>query len=331
MKKKKNFFEQGYATTIFMTCIILMFVMGIIISVKIAGKYILRVKAQTWTDAITDAASIYSTSRNGFDKGKAYTAFNKIRSYADSEFSYGITFNMWVNSDQIGVDTYYEYPWLAAGSSNSMFDFYSTYPVAHVSAVSQFLYNGNEEIIDYEVAVPSNSNDTLNIITDSTNPDGIKGITIGGVIRKTTLKMLGDQLMSQELGRYNYSGYKDSWCGEVTSQTLFTRDILSLVGNPDCSSYDRSNIGELNIINPDYNWGWGGTNSEGQYAEYQPTIADQKLCSVTVDGNEYIILKLKTNLSAQVLTPDGVKSMNISSLDSATFNVYDIDTNYYDQ
>lgn len=143
MKEKKKFFEQGYATTIFMTCIILMFVMGIIISVKIAGKYILRVKAQTWTDAITDAASIYSTSRNGFDEGKAYAAFNKIRSYADSEFSYGITFNMWVNSDQIGVDTYYEYPWLAAGSSNSMFDFYSTYPVAHVSAVSQFLYNGN--------------------------------------------------------------------------------------------------------------------------------------------------------------------------------------------
>ena len=39
MKDKKNFFEKGYATTVLMIFIICMFVIGIIISTKIAGKY----------------------------------------------------------------------------------------------------------------------------------------------------------------------------------------------------------------------------------------------------------------------------------------------------
>lgn len=330
MKDKKNFFEKGYATTVLMIFIICMFVIGIIISTKIAGKYILRVKAQTWTDAMTDAASAYSSSRNGFDTNKAYEAFNMVRSYADKEFKYGITFNMWMNSDQIGIDTYYEYPWMAAGSANSIFNFYSTYPVAHVNAESHFLYNGNENIIDYAIAVPTDKTKTLNI-TDSSDPNGTKGISVGGIVRKNTLKNLADQLQSQDIGRYNYSGRTKSWCGDVSAQTLYTQDIISLLGSPNRTAYPISDIYNLNTaISVDYTYDYFGYAASSN-SDHLSTIADKQICSIEVDGDEYIIYKLSSSATAlaMVLTPDGLKTMRLSSSGNPIIYVYDINTSFY--
>lgn len=102
----------------------------------------------------------------------------------------------------------------------------------------QFLYNGNENIIDYAIAVPTDRMQTLNI-TGSSSPDSVKGIAMGEIVRKKALKMLSDQLMSRELGRYNYSGYSDSWCGNVSAQTLYTQDIIRLMGSPGRTAYSK--------------------------------------------------------------------------------------------
>lgn len=193
----------------------------------------------------------------------------------------------------------------------------------------QFLYNGNENIIDYAIAVPTDRMQTLNI-TGSSSPDSVKGIAMGGIVRKKALKMLSDQLMSQELGRYNYSGYSDSWCGNVSAQTLYTQDIIRLMGSPGRTAYSKSDIYNINDTSNDYNsFHFGGTSSS-KFAEYASTIADKKICSIEVNRNEYLVYHLSDQLTATVLTPDGLKSMNVMLLDNPTIYVYDMRTSYYE-
>ena len=184
--------------------------------------------------------------------------------------------------------------------------------------------NGNENILTYGVAVPSSTMQQL-AVGSSEDSDAFKGISAGSKVYKDTIRRLGEQLTSQDVGRYNYSGVQDTWCGVASTQTLFTNDIVFLLGASSYTTYDSSNINDVNIFPDEYTWGWSGSASF-QNGIYHPSIADKKLTTLTYKDDEYIVISLNIGArTASVLTVDGEKTLTASSLDDLVFKVYDYD------
>lgn len=324
-KSSKKFFEKGYATTIFMLFLIIMFLMITVVMNKIACKYVLRVKAQTWLDSAVHGASVMGCSRNGFDETKARAAFDEIASIAKDDFKYDIKFDMQIDSDIITGTAVFEYPWMASGSSNSVTGFVSTYPTMTVSSETQYIFNGNEDIINREYAIPSDRTQKVNISYASEDPDALKE-TYGDRITKDTLIKIANQLTSQDIGRYKYTGYDTTWCGNVSAQTLFTQDIMMMLGDPGYFGLNtESMLIYNNTVMADYNqWnklpGGGSTQFEdlSTYNVFSGTLG-----TAVVDGNEYILINPNINTrTSQVLTPDGIKNMTFKDIDNIEWRIY---------
>ncbi|RGZ67462.1 hypothetical protein, partial [Lachnospira eligens] len=144
--------------------------------------------------------------------------------------------------------------------------------------------------------------------------DAFRGISVGNKVYKDTIRRLGEQLTSQDVGRYSYNGVQDTWCGTASGQTLFTNDIVYLLGASSYTTYDSSNINDVNAFADEYNWGWNGSASY-ENGQYHPSIADKKLTTLSYGGNEYIVMSLNIGArTASVLTPDGEKTLTASSL-----------------
>lgn len=187
--------------------------------------------------------------------------------------------------------------------------------------------NGNENILNYDVAVPSSTMQQL-VIGSSEDSDAFKGISAGSKVYKDTIRRLGEQLASQDVGRYSYNGVQDTWCGTASGQTLLTNDIVYLLGASSYTSYDASNINDVNIFSDEYTWGWNGGASY-ENGQYHPSIADKKLTTITYKGDEYIVMSLNIGArTASVLTLDGEKTLTASSLDDLSFKVYDRDVSW---
>lgn len=86
------------------------------------------------------------------------------------------------------------------------------------------------------------------VIGSSEDSDAFKGISAGSKVYKDTIRRLGEQLSSQDVGRYSYNGVQDTWCGTASGQTLLTNDIVYLLGASSYTSYDASNINDVNIF-----------------------------------------------------------------------------------
>lgn len=112
------------------------FLLGINISVKIGTKYCTATQAQCYADALADAVACASSGRQGFDESVGYLKFDEMAQYCAKEFKYPVSFDLKMNNDNVWVTCTYEYPWLAAGPSNSVFDFLNKYPKATKKALS---------------------------------------------------------------------------------------------------------------------------------------------------------------------------------------------------
>lgn len=324
MKKGKEWWKKGYATTLLMVFLIMFFLVGITISVKIGSKYYISTQAQCYADALADAVACMSSGRQGFDESVGFDTFNEMTQYCVREFKYPISFSLKMSNDYVWVTCVYEYPWLATGSSNSVFDFVNKYPKGTKKSTVAFVPNGNENILSYDVAVPKSAIEHLTI-GGSEDSDAFRGISAGNKVYKDTIRRLGEQLTSQDVGRYSYNGLQDTWCGTASGQTLFTNDIVYLLGASSYATYDASNINDVNVFQDEYNWGWSG-NASYENGQYHPSIADKKLTTVSYSGNEYIVMSLNIGArTASVLTPDGEKTLTASSLDDLVFKVYDRD------
>lgn len=327
MKKTKEWWKTGYATTLLMTFLIIFFLIGICISVKIGTKYYIATQAQCYADALADAVACMSSGRQGFDESVGFDTFNEMTQYCVREFKYPISFDLKMNNDNVWVTCVYEYPWLTAGSSNSVFDFVNKYPKGTKKSTVAFVPNGNENILTYDVAIPSSTMEHL-VVGGSENSDAFRGISAGSKVYKDTIRRLGEQLTSQDVGRYSYNGVQDTWCGTASGQTLLTNDIVYLLGASSYTSYDASNINDVNIFSDEYTWGWNGGASY-ENGQYHPSIADKKLTTITYKGDEYIVMSLNIGArTASVLTPDGEKTLTASSLDDLSFKVYDRDVSW---
>lgn len=327
MKKTKEWWQAGYATTLLMVFLIIFFLIGINISVKIGTKYCVATQAQCYADALADAVACMSSGRQGFDERVGRATFDDMVQYCAKDFKYPVSFNLKMNNDNVWVTCTYEYPWLAAGSSNSVFDFAKKYPTGKKKSTVAFVPNGNENILTYGVAVPSSTMEHL-VVGGSENSDAFRGISAGSKVYKDTIKRLGEQLTSQDVGRYSYNGVQDTWCGTASGQTLLTNDIVYLLGASSYTSYDASNINDVNIFSDEYTWGWNGGASY-ENGQYHPSIADKKLTTITYKGDEYIVMSLNIGArTASVLTPDGEKTLTASSLDDLSFKVYDRDVSW---
>ena len=327
MKKKKEWWEKGYATTLLMFFLVIFFLIGITISTKIGAKYCIATQAQCYADALADAVACMSSGRQGFDERVGFETFNNMKKYCSNTFKYPVTFDLKMDNDHVWVTCTYEYPWLAAGSSNSVFDFLNKYPKATKKSTVAFVPNGNENIVNYDAAVPSSTMQQL-VIGSSEDSDAFKGISAGSKVYKDTIRRLGEQLSSQDVGRYSYNGVQDTWCGTASGQTLLTNDIVYLLGASSYTSYDASNINDVNIFSDEYTWGWNGGASY-ENGQYHPSIADKKLTTITYKGDEYIVMSLNIGArTASVLTPDGEKTLTASSLDDLSFKVYDRDVSW---
>lgn len=327
MKMRKEWWEKGYATTLLMSFLIIFFLLGINISVKIGTKYCTATQAQCYADALADAVACASSGRQGFDESVGYLKFDEMAQYCAKEFKYPVSFDLKMNNDNVWVTCTYEYPWLAAGPSNSVFDFLNKYPKATKKSTVAFVPNGNENILNYDAAVPSSTMQQL-VIGSSEDSDAFKGISAGSKVYKDTIRRLGEQLSSQDVGRYSYNGVQDTWCGTASGQTLLTNDIVYLLGASSYTSYDASNINDVNIFSDEYTWGWNGGASY-ENGQYHPSIADKKLTTITYKGDEYIVMSLNIGArTASVLTPDGEKTLTASSLNDLSFKVYDRDVSW---
>lgn len=324
MKKTKEWWQAGYATTLLMTFLIIFFLIGITISVKIGAKYCIATQAQCYADALADAVACMSSGRQGFDERVGRAKFDEMMQWVSEDFKYPVTFSLKMDNDHVWVICTYEYPWLAAGPSNSVFDFANKYPKGTKKSTVEFVPNGNENILTYNVAVPSSAMEHLTI-GSSEDSNAFRGISAGNKVYKDTIRRLGEQLTSQDVGRYSYSGIQDTWCGTASGQTLFTNDIVYLLGASSYTTYDSSNINDVNIFSDEYNWGWTGSASY-ENGQYHPSIADKKLTTIIYGENEYIVMSLNIGArTASVLTPDGEKTLTASSLDNLIFKVYDRD------
>lgn len=324
MKKTKEWWQAGYATTLLMVFLIIFFLIGINISVKIGAKYCVATQAQCYADALADAVACVSSGRQGFDERVGREKFDELARFCAEDFKYPVNFDLKMNNDNVWVTCTYEYPWLAAGPSNSVFDFASKYPKGTKKSTVAFVPNGNENILNYDVAIPSSVMQQLTV-GGSEDSDAFRGISAGNKVYKDTIRRLGEQLTSQDVGRYSYNGVQDTWCGTASGQTLFTNDIVYMLGASSYTSYDASNINDINAFADEYNWGWNGSASF-ENGQYHPSIADKKLTTVTYSKNEYIVMSLNIGArTASVLTPDGEKTLTASSLDDLVFKVYDRD------
>lgn len=327
MKKTKEWWQAGYATTLLMSFLIIFFLIGINIGTRIGTKYCIATQAQCSADALADAVASISSGRHGFDESVGRAKFNEMMQWVSKDFKYPVTFSLKMDSDHVWVMCTYEYPWLAAGPSNSVFDFANKYPKGTKKSTVEFVPNGNEYILNYDIAVPSSTMQQLTVGGGS-DSDAFRGISVGNKVYKDTIRRLGEQLTSQDVGRYNYSGTQDTWCGTASGQTLFTNDIVYLLGASSYTSYDASNINDVNAFADEYNWGWNGSASY-ENGQYHPSIADKKLTILTYGGNEYIVMSLNIGArTASVLTPDGEKTLTASSLDDLSFKVYDRDVSW---
>lgn len=327
MKKTKEWWQAGYATTLLMTFLIILFLIGICISVKIGTKYYIATQAQCYADALADAVACVSSGRQGFDESVGASKFADMEKYIVKKFKYHVSFDLKMDRDHVWVTCVYEYPWLAAGPSNSVFEFLNKYPKATKKSTVAFVPNGNENILTYDIAVPSDKMEHL-VVGSSENSDAFRGISAGSKVYKDTIRRLGEQLTSQNVGRYSYNGVQDTWCGTASGQTLFTNDIVYLLGSSSYTSYDASNINDVNAFADEYNWGWNGSASY-ENGQYHPSIADKKLTTLTYGGNEYIVMSLNIGArTASVLTVDGEKTLTASSLDDLVFTVYDRDVSW---
>lgn len=325
MKKGKNFWEAGFASTVAMLFIILFFLVFIVMMNKIGCKYILRVKAQTWSDAIAQSVSTVSSTRRGYDGNKAWNAFSVMKDLADSNFQYGIDFNLQTDTDKILVTADFEYPWMASGSSqDSVFNFATTYPTMSVISETQFVWNGNQNLIDYSIAIPYDRNNYLEV-TEQDDGEAVKELNVGNKFTRETLKKISGQLQSKDVGRYKFNGITDTWCGEVSAQTLFTEDILYLIN---AGSYNTYTLDELYTMQAgsDYTkWedenGW--SQAKGDVSTYN-AFSDNFGVIVTENGDEYIITASgESSLhSFEVLTPEGVKTMNRNGTEDWTYRIY---------
>jgi hypothetical protein len=327
MKKIKEWWEKGYATTLLMVFLIMFFLIGIAISVKIGSKYCIATQAQCYADALADAVACMSSGRKGFDERVGFETFNNMKKYCSNTFKYPVTFDLKMDNDHVWVICTYEYPWLAAGPSNSVFDFVNIYPKGTKKSTVEFVPNGNENILTYDIAVPSSKMLQLTV-GSSEDSDAFRGISAGSKVYKDVIRRLGEQLSSQNVGRYSYSGVQDTWCGTASGQTLFTNDIVYLLGASSYTTYDGSNINDVNVFSDEYNWGWTGSASY-ENGQYHPSIADKKLTTITYGGEEYIVMSLNIGArTASVLTHDGEKTLTASSLDDFSFKVYDRDVSW---
>ena len=125
---RREFWEKGYATTLLMTFLIIFFLIGITISVKIGAKYCIATQAQCYADALADAVACMSSGRQGFDERVGRATFDDMVQCCANKFKYPVSFSLKMNNDNVWVTCTYEYPWMAAGPSNSVFDFASKYP-----------------------------------------------------------------------------------------------------------------------------------------------------------------------------------------------------------
>lgn len=326
-EKTKEWWMAGYATTLLMVFLIIFFLIGINISVKIGAKYCISTQAQCYADALADAVACMSSGRQGFDESVGFDTFNEMTQYCAKEFKYPVSFDLKMNNDNVWVTCTYEYPWLAAGPSNSVFDFVNKYPKGTKKSTVEFVPNGNENILTYDIAVPSGKMEHL-VVGGSENSDAFRGISAGSKVYKDTIRRLSEQLTSQNVGRYSYNGVQDTWCGTASGQTLLTNDIVYLLGASSYTSYDASNINDVNIFSDEYTWGWNGGASY-ENGQYHPSIADKKLTTITYKGDEYIVMSLNIGArTASVLTLDGEKTLTASSLDDLSFKVYDRDVSW---
>jgi hypothetical protein len=327
MKMRREWWEKGYATTLLMTFLIIFFLIGITISVKIGAKYCIATQAQCYADALADAVACMSSGRQGFDERVGRATFDDMVQCCANKFKYPVSFSLKMNNDNVWVTCTYEYPWMAAGPSNSVFDFASKYPKGTKKSTVAFVPNGNENILNYDVAIPSSVMQQLTVGSGE-DSDAFRGISVGNKVYKDTIRRLGEQLTSQDVGRYSYNGVQDTWCGTASGQTLFTNDIVYLLGASSYTTYDSSNINDVNAFADEYNWGWNGSASY-ENGQYHPSIADKKLTTLSYGGNEYIVMSLNIGArTASVLTPDGEKTLTASSLEDLSFKVYDRDVSW---
>lgn len=328
MESKKNFFEKAIATFFLMFGIVVMFMCVIVFYNKMSARYILTTKAQTWTDALGDAAACWSSERGGFNKDEALDKFNEMKHFAIEDFPYYADFKIDFDNEHNGlydiiyVSCTFEYPWFASTSSQQAFHSVLTYPKKTVSTQLNYIHNGNEDIISYKIALPGNRMEAISVPEFTSSLSDHK-------LQRNMLQNFAMELMTTESSRYMYVGTDDTLFGNLSAQNFLTQDILYILGNP-TATIGKSADDIRDYLNNQHS-DWQGNSGDNDYFDFESgkdlestdkngtsnvTVIDTMLTVITDNaGQKYICINNPLiDGYASVITPDGLGSVSVDNI-----------------